>query len=148
LDPDPTAHHRYQLRGDAQPQADPSEAACSRAVSLCERIEDRGEAIRGNPDAGVLHAHVELGSGRPDLPFDIDPDRTGGRKFYSIVYEVHEHRPDPPRVACYPGGYLGGNGGRELQSLLPCARLEQSQRLTELLAGVEGLDFDADRTGL
>src|SRR5215469_8118788 len=59
VDPDSSTHQFDEALGYRQPQARSSELPRRRGINLREAIEDRCDAIRGNPDSSVRHSEVK-----------------------------------------------------------------------------------------
>ena len=59
------AHHFNQALADGQAETRAAILARGRGVNLAERLEQAGQAVDGNADAGVAHGEVEVpGIGR------------------------------------------------------------------------------------
>ena len=92
---DGAAVHLDQALDQVQADSQPALRSFERAIDLGKHVEDVREAIGGNADAGVSHAH----DGIVVQPFGDHPDASARwRVSAGVVQEVAEHLTESRRI--------------------------------------------------
>ena len=95
---DPAAVHLHQPLHQRQTDAQPALRLLQRPVHLGEHLEDAGQLVGGDADAGVPDRHHDVAAlplgGQPDAPAPLAV--LGG-----VVQQIHEHLGQPGRVGVH-----------------------------------------------
>ena len=151
-DIDAAAHLGHQVLADRQAQPRAAEAASGRAIGLREVLEDLGQSLGGDADAGVLDADLEV-----RLPFGAGEEVHAHRHFalvgelHRIAHQVRHHLAKAEGVSAQPpGGMVLRELHRQREALGCSGLVEHGRRLLHDIHQVEvdrlqfqvpGLDF-------
>ncbi|WP_249931324.1 hypothetical protein [Ramlibacter sp. 2FC] len=118
FDPDAAAHQLRQALGNREPQARAPVAARGRAVGLLERMEQAGDLLRRQADAGVAHGAAQQHIARPLLQHaHADRDLAVLGELDRVVGKVDQDLTEPQRVTDHPLGHRVLHVDHQLQTL-------------------------------
>ena len=98
--PNPAMHQFHKMLGNRQAHAGAAERAAGRAIALRKQLENVPQFFFWNPDAGVADGKLpfDIFAGQRE-EFAFHDDFAGRREFDGIPDQVHQHLPQPPRIA-------------------------------------------------
>ena len=95
-----TAHHRYELRRDGEPDPCAAELTGGRGVRLRESREDPLLQVVVDADARIPHLETQGDRGvLRSLDDDPNLDLPALRELHRVVHQVHQHLPQPAAVS-------------------------------------------------
>ena len=155
LDPHLAAHQLDQPFADGQTKAGAAVVARRRSVRLAEGLEQAGQPVHGDPNAGVAHQEMKLpgfrllaGSFRRGKDFHLDDDFTRGGELDSVADQVDEHLPQPGHIAAHLRRNAIVHLVGEVQLLLRRLRRQQVKRVFNARAQVKRLVLQFELAGL
>ena len=145
------AHQLDQPAGDGQPQAGTAVLARGRGIGLRKGIENAGELVGGNADAGIAHGKGQ-GQRLGLLPFEADGEHhlAALGELDRVADQIEQHLAQPGRVPAQLAGEGRIDVGAEIQTAIAGARLQREKHLVDGLAQgeVDGLDAELARLDL
>ena len=148
---EPAVHQLDELLGNGQAQAGAAVFARRRAIGLREFLEDAGQRLGRDADAGVLHLkqHGDLLRGFAQLAGAHQHLAALG-ELHRVGREVDEHLPEPERIAAQARRNLRVDAAGQLDAFLVRPFGEQFHRALDRVAQVEvdGLERELARLHL
>lgn len=142
---DIAVHEANELAADGKAEACAAEAAGDRGVGLGEGLEEVGDLVFGEADAGVADGAAEGTAGVLSiLKFNLDLNGAGGREFEGVAEEVEEDLLDATVVAEEEVWDVGGDMDLELDVVELGLAAEEFFDFYEGLAEGEGGEGEFD----
>src|SRR5579871_1914916 len=117
--PDAPRHHLHQAGGNGESQASAAKTPRGAAVRLVELLEEPGQFVRGNADAGIRDLKMELNTALVSrLPVDLQSDFAALGELDGIPQQVDHDLAEAARVAEITRGNIGSDAVSQLQSFL------------------------------